>query len=535
MSWREVSGNLPTRFRLPDRRPRARARDDLRGADQERLGAFPPDGKLRVYRSRDRRQRMGGADRRAAAAATATSTSCAMRWRSIARSCGIYFGTTGGQVYASADCRRHLGARSCAICRRCCRSKSRRCHDPRRAAGPSAHARAGRAPRCGRRRGPATQRLGARCARGGAIPMLRGTIRDHVTRRRRPFVRFFACGEDLSHAAPDTPLPRAVRRRHRAVSDRRRDGRRLSPDWPTTIVVVTTTRSAARPPASSETISVQLPAWSGVTVNVPDCGALRTAAIPGVVQAPASTRNARVIGLGSGERFRRRRADIGEREGLRSERCAGDRDRRLRREIVEHAWSAGIVLHVGGGIVVEHRVRREVIQVRKRIDGARVPPAFAGEVVEVDPVLAVVRVDDVFVSHVEVVDVRGVGQIRVVAERRPVRQREVRDTVVERRRPVEERRMRGRRGAAQAWLRRPCRDRPQKRRPRRRGGRRRRGRSGERAGRGWDRQRAAAGPGAAREGRAEEREQQRRPVGHPPARSSAGRPRRGARTIRWGP
>jgi len=41
-------------------------------------------------------------------------------------------------------------------------------------------------------------------------PMLRGTVRDHVTHKRRAFVRFFACGEDLSHEAPDTPLPDAV-------------------------------------------------------------------------------------------------------------------------------------------------------------------------------------------------------------------------------------------------------------------------------------------------------------------------------------
>jgi len=41
-------------------------------------------------------------------------------------------------------------------------------------------------------------------------PMLRGTIRDHVTQQRRPFVRFFACGEDLSHESPDAPLPEAV-------------------------------------------------------------------------------------------------------------------------------------------------------------------------------------------------------------------------------------------------------------------------------------------------------------------------------------
>lgn len=41
-------------------------------------------------------------------------------------------------------------------------------------------------------------------------PMLRGTIRDHVTSKRRPFVRFFACEQDLSHESPDAPLPEAV-------------------------------------------------------------------------------------------------------------------------------------------------------------------------------------------------------------------------------------------------------------------------------------------------------------------------------------
>jgi len=41
-------------------------------------------------------------------------------------------------------------------------------------------------------------------------PVLRGTIRDPVTQRRRPFVRFFACEDDLSHQLPDAPLPDAV-------------------------------------------------------------------------------------------------------------------------------------------------------------------------------------------------------------------------------------------------------------------------------------------------------------------------------------
>ena len=57
--------------------------------------------------------------------------------------------------------------------------------------------------------GPITQRsiLDALEAR---YPMLRGTIRDHVTLKRRPMVRFFACEEDISHDSVDTPLPEAI-------------------------------------------------------------------------------------------------------------------------------------------------------------------------------------------------------------------------------------------------------------------------------------------------------------------------------------
>lgn len=57
--------------------------------------------------------------------------------------------------------------------------------------------------------GPVTQRsvVDALEAR---YPMLRGTIRDHVTLQRRPFLRFFACEEDLSHQSPDAPLPNTV-------------------------------------------------------------------------------------------------------------------------------------------------------------------------------------------------------------------------------------------------------------------------------------------------------------------------------------
>ena len=57
--------------------------------------------------------------------------------------------------------------------------------------------------------GPVTQRT-VLDALETAYPMLRGTIRDHATRQRRPFLRFFACMEDLSHESPDSPLPAAV-------------------------------------------------------------------------------------------------------------------------------------------------------------------------------------------------------------------------------------------------------------------------------------------------------------------------------------
>jgi molybdopterin synthase sulfur carrier subunit len=57
--------------------------------------------------------------------------------------------------------------------------------------------------------GPVTQRA-VLDALEAAYPMLCGTLRNQATQQRRPFVRFFACEEDLSHAAPDAALPEAV-------------------------------------------------------------------------------------------------------------------------------------------------------------------------------------------------------------------------------------------------------------------------------------------------------------------------------------
>jgi sulfur-carrier protein len=57
--------------------------------------------------------------------------------------------------------------------------------------------------------GPATQRS-VLDAVEATYPMLKGAIRDHSTKQRRAFLRFFACQEDLTHESPDTPLPEAV-------------------------------------------------------------------------------------------------------------------------------------------------------------------------------------------------------------------------------------------------------------------------------------------------------------------------------------
>ncbi|MBS0169441.1 MAG: MoaD/ThiS family protein [Nitrospira sp.] len=57
--------------------------------------------------------------------------------------------------------------------------------------------------------GPVTQEA-VLDALEACYPVLRGTIRDHVTKRRRPFIRFFACEQDVSHDPPDVPLPESV-------------------------------------------------------------------------------------------------------------------------------------------------------------------------------------------------------------------------------------------------------------------------------------------------------------------------------------
>ena len=102
-SWHEVSGNLPTDFGFADRRPRARAGDDLRRADQERLRALSARRQAARLPQPHRRQRVGAADQGPAAEDCYVNVlRDAMAVDSL-DSCGVYFGTTGGQVYASPD------------------------------------------------------------------------------------------------------------------------------------------------------------------------------------------------------------------------------------------------------------------------------------------------------------------------------------------------------------------------------------------------------------------------------------------------
>ena len=167
---------------------------------------YPPDGKLRVYRSRT------GGNEWEALTAGLPQKDCyvnvlrdAMAVDSL-DSCGVYFGTTGGQVYASADAGDNWDADRPGSSARCFRSRFKRWHDQGDTAGHlAAHLRT-----LGRVEGevelevdgPVTQRS-VLDALEAKLPTLRGAIRDHGTLQRRPFIRFFACEQDLSHESPD--------------------------------------------------------------------------------------------------------------------------------------------------------------------------------------------------------------------------------------------------------------------------------------------------------------------------------------------
>ena len=134
--------------------------------------------------------------------------------------------------------RETTGRLLCAISPPCFPWRYRHCHDPNNrttseprsghTSGASANARASR--QRGQRRGqrPEVTQRAVLDALEARYPMLRGTIRDHVTQERRPFLRFFACQEDLSHDSPDAPLPAASCSRGGTFFDYRSDRRRLA-------------------------------------------------------------------------------------------------------------------------------------------------------------------------------------------------------------------------------------------------------------------------------------------------------------------
>ena len=208
-SWREVSGNLPTDFGFPI---------DVHAHEPETVYVvpiksdsehYPPDGKLRVYRSRT------GGNEWEPLTRGLPQRDCYVNVLRDAMAvdaldpCGVYFGTTGGQVYVSPD----AGDSWTPIVQRPAGRRVRRGPDAAmiRVTLP-AHLRT-LARVDGEVKvaveGPAT--LGSVLdALEAGYPMLRGTIRDQVTHRRRAFLRFFACEQDLSHEPPDTPLPDAV-------------------------------------------------------------------------------------------------------------------------------------------------------------------------------------------------------------------------------------------------------------------------------------------------------------------------------------
>ena len=189
-SWREISGDLPTDFGFPI---------DVHAHEPETVYVvpitsdsehFPPDGRLRVYRSRTGGDEWEPLTERAAAEQLLRQRAARRHGGGLARTRAACTSAPPAARCTPRPTPATAGRRSCATCRRCCRSRCRRCHDPGRAAGSPAHAGPGRAARSRSQvDGPATQRavLDALEAR---YPMLRGTL----PRPRAPASAGRSCG-----------------------------------------------------------------------------------------------------------------------------------------------------------------------------------------------------------------------------------------------------------------------------------------------------------------------------------------------------
>ena len=207
-SWQEISGNLPTDFGFPID-VHAHEPDTIYvvpiKSDSEH---YPPDGKLRVPQPHGW-ERVGGADERPAATRLLrqrVARGDGPRFAGFVRRVCRHHRRAGVRV---GGCRRQLGSH---------RARSSGCVVRRSSDAPMIRVELPAHLRILARvdgevkidlKGEATQRS-ILDALEASYPMLQGTIRDHVTQRRRPYVRFFACEEDLSHELPDAPLPQAV-------------------------------------------------------------------------------------------------------------------------------------------------------------------------------------------------------------------------------------------------------------------------------------------------------------------------------------
>ena len=210
-SWHEVSGNLPTDFGFPI---------DVHAHEPETIYVvpiksdsehFPLDGKLRVYRSRTGGNEWEAADQRPAAERLLRQRAARRDGRRHARPLRRLLRHHRRPGLRLGRCRRQLGA-----------DRPRPPGRPLRR-GPDAAMIRVVLPSHLRTlarvtgeveldvEGPVTQRRSSTPSRR-AIPMLRGTIRDHVTASGAPFLRFFACEQDLSHDRPTPPCPTPSRR-----------------------------------------------------------------------------------------------------------------------------------------------------------------------------------------------------------------------------------------------------------------------------------------------------------------------------------
>ena len=216
------------RLRLCHRRSRARAGDHLRRTDQERLGALSARRQASRLSQPDRGKRVGGAHKRSAAARLLRQRAARRDGRRLARSVRRVFRHHRRAGLRIRRCRRQLGSDRPGSSRRAfCRSPN------------TAMIRVLLPPHLRTLArvdgevnleidGQATQRsvLDALEAR---YPMLRGTIRDHVTQERRPFLRFFACEQDLSDELAGCPPARRGRDGSRTSSGHWGHCRRLAP------------------------------------------------------------------------------------------------------------------------------------------------------------------------------------------------------------------------------------------------------------------------------------------------------------------